>query len=381
MADTPLGRGLIEIGANLAPLEKGLAEAQAKTRAALGSISGGVAGGASGAAGATGAAGSSTASATNAKQFAESMQRAAPATATVAVETKKVETATAGAAKQAKFFDVSISSLRSGGVLGGLTAAIGKAYQGFKQFGDSARQLGAELRAIESQFRSDINASLAPLSQRTQEIERARKAALDQLEAQQAERGIIADLVGWYTDEAELAVKIQKINQEADMAQKRNQEKAVEEAKKAVEEEKKKKQEATKAAQKLARDLYIQSLDERRQIEEKFSDDVEELYVKRKAAQTKAEYDAYTEALNNRKEIHANDIRQLDERKQKELEDQANITREKEKQQRDFMKAQAEQFGQLKSQINSLFNTGNMEVGINRVAGLIQVLIDKTERG
>jgi len=42
MADTPLGRGLIEIGANLAPLEKGLAEAQAKTRAALGGAAVGV---------------------------------------------------------------------------------------------------------------------------------------------------------------------------------------------------------------------------------------------------------------------------------------------------------------------------------------------------
>lgn len=46
-----------------------------------------------------------------------------------------------------------------------------------------------------------------------------------------------------------------------------------------------------------------------------------------------------------------------------------------------FADAQRASFSQLQNQINGLFNTGNMEVGINRVASLVQVLIDKTERG
>ena len=383
MADTPLGRGLIEIGANLAPLEKGLAEAQAKTRAALGSISGGVAGGASGttgAAGATGVAGSSTASATNAKQFAESMQKAAPVTSTVATETKKVETATAGAAKQAKFFDVSISSLKAGGALGGLSAAIGKAYQGFKQFGDSARQLGAELRAIESQFRSDINASLDPLSQRTQEIERSRKAALDQLEAQKAERGIIADLVGWYTDEAELAVKTQKINQEADLAQKRNQEKAAADAKKAAEQRLKDEQKAAEEAEKFTRQMYVQTLDERGRLNAEYEDDVKEIEKKRDSALTLGERMRYTQALALREDLFNKELQDLDEKERKQKESDQEIERGKRKAQADFLRAQAEQFASVRQQINSLFNTGSMETSINRVGDLIQVLIDKTER-
>ncbi len=41
------------------------------------------------------------------------------------------------------------------------------------------------------------------------------------------------------------------------------------------------------------------------------------------------------------------------------------------------MRAQQEQFAQLRSEINGLFNTSGLEVGINRVGALIQTLIDK----
>jgi len=41
------------------------------------------------------------------------------------------------------------------------------------------------------------------------------------------------------------------------------------------------------------------------------------------------------------------------------------------------MQAQREQFAQLRNDINGLFNTSGLEVGINRVGALIQTLIDK----
>lgn len=44
---------------------------------------------------------------------------------------------------------------------------------------------------------------------------------------------------------------------------------------------------------------------------------------------------------------------------------------------RAMMQAQREQFAQLRNDINGLFNTSGLEVGINRVGALIQTLIDK----
>jgi hypothetical protein len=46
---------------------------------------------------------------------------------------------------------------------------------------------------------------------------------------------------------------------------------------------------------------------------------------------------------------------------------------------RDIAAAQSAQFAQLRSDINSLFTTANTEVGINRVADLLETLIRKTE--
>lgn len=66
----------------------------------------------------------------------------------------------------------------------------------------------------------------------------------------------------------------------------------------------------------------------------------------------------------------------------------ANIDREaNEKQKADAKIAQqqaaqlAEQFAQLRGEINSMFNAGNIEVGINRLGSLLEVLIQKTGDG
>jgi len=47
--------------------------------------------------------------------------------------------------------------------------------------------------------------------------------------------------------------------------------------------------------------------------------------------------------------------------------------------QRDLMRQQAEQLAQLRNDINALYSSGNLEVGIGRVASLLETLIAKTE--
>jgi hypothetical protein len=375
MADTPLGRGLIEIGANLAPLEKGLAEAQAKTRAALGGAA--VGGGATTAGGAASGATSFDAS-KSAKEYASEMTRAQGVVSNVANESKKVASNTKEAATQSKFINIGVAA--TAGAVATLGRALDQLWKGFKGFGDSARALGSELRAIESQFRSDITASLDPLSQRTQEIEKARLAALEQLEVQRQERGIIGDIVGYFSDEAELAVKTQKINEEAAKAQKRNQDKAAADAKKAAEQRVKDEQKGAEEAEKFTRQLYVQTLDERGKLNAEYEDDVKEIEKKRDSALTLGERMRYTQALALREDLFNKELQDLDEKERKQKESDQEIERGKRKAQADFLRAQAEQFASVRQQINSLFNTGSMETSINRVADLVQVLIDKTER-
>lgn len=47
--------------------------------------------------------------------------------------------------------------------------------------------------------------------------------------------------------------------------------------------------------------------------------------------------------------------------------------------QRDLMRQQQEQLAQLRNDINALYSSGNLEVGIGRVASLLETLIAKTE--
>lgn len=88
----------------------------------------------------------------------------------------------------------------------------------------------------------------------------------------------------------------------------------------------------------------------------------------------------YEQAIQSRESIFLNDLKTLNERKEQEKKDNKEVADDREKKQREMMKAQMEQFASIRQQINSLFNTGNMESSINRVGDLIQVLIDKTER-
>jgi len=114
--------------------------------------------------------------------------------------------------------------------------------------------------------------------------------------------------------------------------------------------------------------------DPRKRAEEEF-----QANKRRLEKQIAAETDQATKyALNGKMQL-------LEETHQQTL---RNIDREaNEKQKADAKIAQqqaaqlAEQFAQLRGEINSMFNAGNIEVGINRLGSLLEVLIQKTGDG
>lgn len=395
MAD-PIAKTIVDIDANIAPLQQKLGEAKAQIASASAQMATAASSGARGGATASvaGAGGAASAGAAspfanssseilrNAKSYQEVMANAEAFIQRNQQAAKALSGGMKGAADQSKFLNIGVAATA------GAIAAVGRAadqlWKGIKGFADGSRAMAADLRAIESQFRSDITASLDPITARREEIEKTKKAALEQLETEKTSRGIIGDIVGLVTDEAEQRIKIQKIETEAAAAQVRLQKKAQDDAKKAEEEAKKKKADEEKKgieeASKVARDLQIQAMDERGQLEARFNDEAMELEKKRDAAKTDAERNLYEDSIQFRESVFLKDLKDLEERKNKEKQNNKDLEKDREKQQREFMKAQAEAFANVKQQINSLFNTGSMETSINRVADLVQVLIDKTER-
>jgi hypothetical protein len=71
---------------------------------------------------------------------------------------------------------------------------------------------------------------------------------------------------------------------------------------------------------------------------------------------------------------HQQTLRNIDREAQEERKAQNELAAEQARQVQ-------EQFAQLRGEINSLFNAGNIEVGINRLGSLLEVLIQKTGDG
>lgn len=391
MAD-PIAKTIVEIDANIAPLQQKLEQAKSSVVAASTQMQsaadfGGKGGGGASksvfasAGGASPFTGSGSEILKNAKSYAEVMANAEAFIQKNSTAAKSLEGGIGGAAQQSKFLNIGVAA--TAGAVAAVARAANELWKGIKGFSDGARAIANELRAIESQFRSDITSSLDPITARREEIEKTKQAALEQLETEKTSRGIIGDIVGLVTDEAEQQIKIQKIQSEAAAAQARLQQKAKDDAKKAEEDAaKKKKDEEVKSyqeAEKIARDLYIQSLDERGQLEARFNDDMNDLQDKREKAKSIAERRVYDEAMTFRENIFQKDLKDLEEKANQEKKVNKEKAQDLEKQRRDFLKAQEEQIAGLRAQINSLFNSGNLEVGIDRVGALIQTLIDKTE--
>lgn len=401
MADTPLGRGLIEIGANLAPLERGLAQAQAKTRAALGGASG------------RGGAASSVSGAAAITEEISTTNRATQAQNNLAASTARANAQKVGIGK-------SISNATAGFRLfaGSITATIG-AFSGIgaaialvtggvnylKEKQEEARKKTLELRnAMEASKKAfeefnktaDFTAE-GILYQPTQlDSDLAKiKEFFDQAKKLQSDayKAELSFIENSKQSKEEKQRKIESLNEES---AKRSEQRELERTK-AI--EKVEQDSLARLASKRAATLYenevraaqaagderkvidLKAAEEKRQLTEQLAK-MEEGYDKdilsKRLSIIEAERLAAHKKINDQEQAEKEANQNIADEKAKQNEQAANEARQQAKA---FAEAQRAAFGQVQSQINNLFNTGNMEVGINRVAGLIQVLIDKTERG
>ena len=220
-----------------------------------------------------------------------------------------------------------------------LIAAVQKLVLGIKEARNSGEEFAASMRDIESAFRTDTSAGLDPFTKRREEIEKTKQALLDQIRIQEQQRSLLQDIVGRATGEAESEAKRTKILQEATDAQRRNIENARESERKAAEEKQKEEQ-------------------------RKASDELRNSAARIRLAQKRAEDEAQ---VRIEAEIKANEKIEEDRRKRME------------QTMRDLYAMQSEQFAALRGEINSLFNTGQLEIGINRLGALLEVLVQKTE--
>ena len=401
MADTPLGRGLIEIGANLAPLERGLAQAQAKTRAALGGAAVG------------GGAASSVSSAAAITEDISATNRATQAQNNLATSTARANAQKVGIGK-------SISNATAGlrGFAGAITGTIG-AFTGigaaitlaagavsyFKDKQEEAKKKDLELRnALEAtkkafqEFNKTANFTAEGiLYQPTQlDSDLAKiKEFFDQAKTLQSDayKAEVSFIQNSSQSKEEKQRKIQALTEESG---KRSEQLELERIKAIAKVEQ---DSLDRLASKRATALYenevraaqaagderkvidLKAAEEKRQLTEQLAK-MEEGYDKdilsKRLSIIEAERLAAHKKINDQEQAEKEANQKIADEKAKQNEQAANEARQQAKA---FAEAQRAAFGQLQSQINSLFNTGNMEAGMSRIAGLLQVLIDKTERG
>lgn len=220
-----------------------------------------------------------------------------------------------------------------------LVGAVQRLTLGIKEAMSSGEGLVTTFRAIEDAFRSDTTAGLDPITKRRIEIEKTKDAMLDQLRVQEQQRNILADIVALASGNAEIEAQRVKILQEAEDAQKRLVKSAEEAAKNA----------AADAAKKANADAEAE---------------LRAFGARRRLAIAKAEDDA---AIRVEAELRANKIIE-DDKRRRAAESIAELGR-----------LQSEQLAQLRNDINALYSSGNLEVGIGRVASLLETLIAKTE--
>jgi hypothetical protein len=375
MADTPLGKGLIEIGANLAPLEAGLAQAQAKTRAALGGASVGIGGTATGA----GAATSSDTFAKNSESIAQSSARTQASTTRVESDTRKTADNSTKISDGASKSAVSFDKIRSTAAI--LVGSIAKLIDGMAQFKGAAVAVGNELGGLRDAYVSIGESQIGSSERALRGIERQRDATLRNIDAQEASANFIEKFAHWANEgayyEAQKGIAIQAAND------------ALETQKKLIEEQQKIREQSLTDENYKRRIALEEDKSIKATMEYKF--EKEKVMLALQDVRSKKERDALVERLNilkleYEKKMEAARLEEA-ERKQKiqdekneQLKADAEVAKRKREELDRFQQAQRESFANLQNQINSLFNTGNLEVGINRVASLVQVLIDKTER-
>lgn len=218
-----------------------------------------------------------------------------------------------------------------------LVGAMQKLIQGIKEARSAGAEFAASMRSIEDAFRTDTSAGLDPFTRRREEIEKTKIALLEQIRIYEQQRNVVADLVALATNDAESEAKRAKIITEAAAAQERLVRTTEENAKK-------EREAATRKAQEDAASELRNS--------------AARLRVARARMEEEAEIRVQVEQEANRK---------IEDDRRKRAEETS----------RQLMQSQQEQFAQLRNEINGLFNTNQLEIGINRLGALMEIMVQK----
>jgi hypothetical protein len=297
-----VGRANLELGVNAKPMEKGLDAAKAEAVKKV----------------------EETEKAVQLKREAnavkESTKESASASSAVASNIKRSgdEAATAG---------IKFGQLKAG--LLAIVAAAQQLWKGLKDARSAGEDFGASMRNIEAAFRSDVQASLDPITKRREEIARTAREQNAALEEEIRQRNIIQDLVAAAYGDPEIEARRQKIAEETRAALNRLNET--------------KKQDTDRLGEEARAELRASRA---------------KIDLARKRIADEAEERA-------RAEIEANK-RIEDDRRARMEETYAQLGR-----------LQQAQFTQLRNDINGLFQTSGLEVGINRIGALIETMIQK----
>jgi len=383
-----LAKGLIEITGNVAPLEASLKQAEGSVQASLGRMQAQVAAGGAAPGGrpqtatdqAAGMAAAAAASGRFNQTLGDQAAKAKAAQSGVAGLTQSITTATAG-------FRGIVGAVQS--TIGAITAALGWIGLITTAVTFLIEKLKERSR-VEAEGRQDLLRLAAEgaaldkqrLIDRTQGIERE----IRQLDDAYQKR--IDDINRVYNAELEAAAKLPEAKQQAerDAAKQRATDRAADARQQYREELDTIKRNADEQVRQTERTEAQKNRELEKQLmgpRERMLADYED---KKAAIEDAMRKNAGNKDAANLNKIHQERLRLLKQQLDQELKDlddkkakEDEATRLQARQQAEaFAEAQRAAFAGLRDEINSLYSTNQLEVGIGRVAQLMEVLISKT---
>ncbi len=387
-----LAKGLIEITGNVAPLEASLAKAEGQVTASLGRMQAQVQGAGGGAPGAGPGGAAATGQAAAAagqlnQQLGGTEAKAKAAGAGMMGLTATMNTATAGFRGIVGAVQSTIGAITAAlGWIGLITTAITFLIEKMRErgrleaeAGQTRLRLAQESAKLDSQSLVDRTQGLAKEIKMLDDAYQSRVDAINKIYGEElaAAEKVHDALKRIRRDEAKerasnsLSLANEQYGQELKLIT-RNHEEAV--------------KNAEKSEQKKNRDIEKSLMTDRQRVEADYQDkvdDVQEAMRKnagnKDAAQMNKIHQQRLQLLQRERDKQIADI---DERERKDRETSAETAAQKAEQARReaqaFADAQRAAFNQLRTDINGLFNTNQLEVGIGRLGQLMEVLIAKT---
>lgn len=390
-----LAKGLIEITGNVAPLEASLKQAEGQVSASLGRMQAqvGAAGGksAGAAAGGTGGAGATQQTAAAAGQLNQQLgataDKSKAASTGILGLTATMNTATAGFRGIVGAVQSTIGAITAAlGWIGLITTAITFLIEKMRERGRleaEARQtqlrLAAEAAALDKQSLIDRTQGLAKEVKQLDDAYKQRLDAINRIynEELKAAEQVHDVLKRTRREEAKdratnsLSVLNEQYGTELKLIRNNYEEQV---------------KNAEKTEQSKNRQLEKSLMSDRERIEADYADKVAEVQdaMRKNAGNRDAAKmnEIHRERLKLLAAERDQQIKDLDDRNRKEAETLAEQNAAKAEaaraQAQAFADAQRAAFGQLRSDINGLFSTNQLEVGITRLGQLMEVLIAKT---